>query len=198
MLCLASPQPIPWSPSRHLLVRLQCSWKMQLHHHWFVSVWNRAVQTLGTCISGTFFFLNSFLSHSFCISALSFFLPCTSLKSILSMPHRPDDGSLAAYHAFHQTTKGSKHVYTDSCAPLLKSILCGISGDWHILCPSRVGFMCSKMRQLGKALSLLPKEKDRQNWNRETEREEGHGEWCCRSFLTVAWTKANVNMCVMC
>lgn len=32
--------------------------------------------------------------------------------------------------------KGSKHVDTCSCALLLNSILCRISGDWHVLCRS--------------------------------------------------------------
>lgn len=128
----------PLVPGLHLLVRLQCAWKMQLHHHWFVSVWNKAVQTLGTCINGSFFFLFTLsFSHALSISILTpLSLLSTSCRSILSMPHMRAEGSLVAYHAFHQTTKGSKHVYTGSCVPLLNSILYRISGDWHVLCPS--------------------------------------------------------------
>lgn len=134
---LSSPNAL--IPNLLLLVRLQCTWKMQLHYHWFMSVWNKAVQILGTCISVSFSvplypfsLLLSLHSHPHFSLALS----STSWKSIPSVPHGRDDGSLAAYHAFHQTTKGSKHVHGGSCAPLLNSILCGISGDWHVLCPS--------------------------------------------------------------
>lgn len=111
---------------------------MQLHYNWFVSVWNKAVEILGTCMSRSFFspsfpFLTLILSP---FPSPSLFLSLSYCKYIVSVPHGRDDGSLAAYHAFHQTTKKSKHVYTGSCAPLLNSILCGIRGDWHVLCLS--------------------------------------------------------------
>lgn len=118
-----------------------------------------------------FFFLLFFSLILSPFPSPSLFLSSTSGKSILSVPHRRGDGSLAAYHAFHQTTKGSKRVYTGSCAPLLNSILCGISGDWHVLCPSERVSSAQKMRQLGRAFSLLPYEKDGQKWDIERQNE---------------------------
>ncbi len=66
-------------PGPHLLVCLQCARKMQLHYHWFVSVWNKAVQILGTCISGSFFPLYSF-SLSLILSPFSSLCLCLSLS----------------------------------------------------------------------------------------------------------------------
>lgn len=138
-----------------------------------------------------FMFFLSFLSRL----SLSSTLSC---ESILDVLRRRDDGPLAAYQAFHQTTEGSKHVYTDSCAPLLNSILCGISGDWHVLCPSERVHLLKRATAGPSFFPLFPIWK---RWtemrHRETEWEEGQREPGSHSFLTVAWSKANVGTCVM-
>lgn len=189
--CLVSrlPSASPLILGLHLLVRLRCAWKMQLPHHWLCLFeigrsrhWSHAWVGVGfffVCL----FVLGFLFSYFWCFSFLRFpfsFLSCLPLpstlrESILDVPHRRADGPLAAYHAFHQTTKGSKHVYTDSCAPLLNSILCGISGDWHVLCPSeRVHLL--KSATAGQSFfffffPLLPYETDRN----ETERDRMRG-----------------------
>lgn len=111
---------------------------------------------------------------------------------------RQGGGSLAAYHAFRETTKGSNHVHTGSCATLLNSILCGISGDWHVLCPVWVSFICSEMRQLGRAFSLLQYEHGGQKRDVERQNERGdRNERGCHRLPTVARRKANVGACVL-
>lgn len=78
--------------------------------------------------------------------------------------------------------KGSEHVYTGSCAPLLKSTLCGISGDWHVLCPSE---RVSSAQKCDSWAELAPPTRERRT---EVRRRETRNERTdvvsrgCRSF----------------
>lgn len=120
-------------------------------------------------------------SHSHPLLAIPFstcLLATVMLSQLLIMPST-------------KPPRGYKHVYTGSCVPLYNSARCGISGDWHVLCPFHLFKKCDSWATL---FPLLLYEDDVSKWDIAKQSEEWQRD---SGSHQLAWRKGNVGTCVM-